>query len=304
MTRLPPPGDHGGDARSVAAALGLAPSSMLDLSLSLNPVAPPIEPLLQRHLAAARAYPDPSTATAALAEVLGVDRRCLLLTNGGAESIALVGSEVGTGWVEAPDFSLYARSLAALDPAGPRFRSNPNNPTGRLAGPSDRADVWDEAFYSLATGRWTRGDAAAGAVVLGSLTKLFACPGLRVGFVLAADVDLMARLARRQPRWSVNGLAAAVLPDLLEAADLAGWAAATADLRRSLVGILCSAGFEPEPSDANFVLLHAPGLRARLAPAGIVVRDCASFGLPEHVRIAVPAEPGLVRLARALEEGG
>jgi len=60
------------------------------------------------------------------------------------------------------------------------------NPTGLLAGQSETAAVWDEAFYALATGSWTRGDVAAGATVVGSLTKLFACPGLRVGYVLAS----------------------------------------------------------------------------------------------------------------------
>ena len=276
---------------------------MLDLSLSLNPVAPAIGPRAAAHLAVLSRYPDATAATSALADALRVDPGCVLLTNGGAEAIDLVAAELGSGWVEGPEFSLYARSLPRLDPTGPRFRSNPNNPTGRLAGPGDAADVWDEAFYPLATGRWTSAAAAQGAVVVGSLTKVFACPGLRLGYVLSTDGDLIDRLAARQPRWAVNGLAAAVLPDLLADADLEGWAAEIADLRRRLVALLRSAGLDPEPSDANFVLVHAPGLRGRLAPAGIVVRDCASFGLPGHVRVAVPAEAGLRRLARALGAG-
>jgi histidinol-phosphate/aromatic aminotransferase/cobyric acid decarboxylase-like protein len=140
----------------------------------------------------------------------------------------------------------------------------------------------------------------SGAVVVGSLTKLFACPGLRLGYVLAADGDLVDRLARRQPRWSVNGLATAALPAMLAGADLPGWAAQTADLRRQLEAVLRADGLDPEPSDVNFLLVRAPGLRRRLAPAGIVVRDCASFGLPEHVRLAVPDDAGLSRLAGAL----
>jgi len=34
--------------------------------------------------------------------------------------------------------------------------------------------------------------------------------------------------------------------------------------------------------------LDAPGLREALAPHGVIVRDCANFGLPGVVRIAVP----------------
>jgi histidinol-phosphate/aromatic aminotransferase/cobyric acid decarboxylase-like protein len=54
-------------------------------------------------------------------------------------------------------------------------------------------------------------------------------------------------------------------------------------------------------SDANYVLCQrAAGLRDRLARQGVLVRDCASFGLPGTVRVAVPDEAGLARLEEAL----
>ena len=275
-----PAGAHGGDGARLAAALGVDPAAVLDLSASLNPLAPDAGEVVGKHLDALRRYPDPTAATTALAAAMGVDPDRLLLTNGGAEAIALVAAEVG-GRVEEPDFSLYPRG------GGPLWRSNPHNPTGRLA--TGHAEVWDEAFYPLATGRWTSGEP----LVVGSLTKLLACPGLRVGYVLGA-----VRL--RPPAWSVNGLACAALPGLLEAVDLPAWAAGVAALRQRLVRALHTAGLEPEPSDANFVLVRAPGLRDRLAPHGILVRDCASFGLPDHVRIAVPDDDGLDRLEEVL----
>lgn len=285
---IPRAGPHGGDGARLAAALGVDPGAILDLSASLNPVAPDAGEVVAKHLDAIGRYPDPADATAALASAMGVDPDRLLLTNGGAEAIGLVAAELG-GQVDEPDFGLYPRG------AGPRWRSNPHNPTGRLAADGDRAGVWDEAFYPLATGRWTRGDDDA--VIVGSLTKLLACPGLRVGYVVAPDVG---RLRLRQPEWSVNGLAVAALPDLLETVDLPGWASDIAALRTDLVGLLEAAGLAPEPSDANFVLARAPGLRDRLAPHGVLVRDCASFGLPDHVRIAVPDKDGLGRLEEAL----
>ncbi|MEY2447928.1 MAG: hypothetical protein QOH79_1404, partial [Acidimicrobiaceae bacterium] len=72
------------------------------------------------------------------------------------------------------------------------------------------------------------------------------------------------------------------------------------ELRTQLVQLLEEHGYTPEPSDSNWVLLEAPGLRDRLAHHGVVIRDCTSFGLPHHVRIAVPDEPGLERLSSAL----
>ena len=293
MTRLPAPGEHGGDAASVAAALGLDPTSVLDLSQSLNPVAPDPVPVLRRHVDAALRYPDPTRATAVLAEAMGIDPCRLLLTNGGAEAIQLVSEEIG-GRVVEPEFSLHPRQ------GGPLWRSNPHNPSGRLAGEDEHAAVWDEAFYAIATGCWTRGDAHA--IVVGSLTKLLGCPGLRIGYVLtpAGEEAVIARCQRRQAMWAVNGLALSALPDLLARVDLRAWSARVRTLRARLVAVLHRHGLDPQPSDANWVLVEGRGLRARLAPHGIVVRDCTSFGLPEMVRIAVPGPPGLARLDEAL----
>lgn len=296
---VPPPGMHGGDGPAVATALGLDPASVLDLSISINPFAPDVRALARAHVDALAHYPDPGPATRALAAAIGVDAECVVLTNGGAEAIALVSAELRAGWVDEPDFALYRRHLPVVRRDAPRWRSNPHNPTGRLAAPDEPAGVWDEAFYPLATGEWTRGDEET--VVVGSLTKLFACPGVRLGYVLAPDWSLADRLRARQPRWSVNGLAAALLPDLLDRADLPGWAMGIAALRTDLVDVLRAHGFRPGPSDAPFVLVdRAAGLRERLAPLGIVVRDCASFGLAECARIAVPDAGGLERLDRAL----
>jgi len=290
VTPLPSPGAHGGDGAAVAAALGLDPAGVLDLSQSLNPVAPDPVPVVRRHLDRLRHYPDAAAARHALARSMGVDPEGLLVTNGGSEAIALVAAELG-GSVAEPEFALHPRA------GGPQWRSNPHNPTGRLAAPSARAAVWDEAFYPLATGRWTRGD--PGSVVVGSLTKLLACPGLRLGYVLA-DAGLVERCRRRQPAWSVNGPAAAALPELLAEADLPRWARAVAALRGALVDVLERRGIPTRASDANWVLVDRPGLRASLAPHGVVVRDCASFGLPGVARVAVPDEAGLGRLDVAL----
>jgi histidinol-phosphate/aromatic aminotransferase/cobyric acid decarboxylase-like protein len=297
---VPAPGPHGGDGIRLAAALGVDPDQVLDLSASLNPCAPDVAALVAAQAGAVRRYPDVELPTAAMASVLGVEPTSLVLTNGGAEAIALVAAACPVGWVDEPDFSLYARHLGALDRGGLRWRSNPHNPTGRVAEPAEAADVWDEAFYPLATGSWTRGDPDA--IVVGSLTKVFACPGLRVGYVRCPGGELAEDLRRRQPRWSVNGLACAVLPELLAMTDLSGWAAAIAALRCDLVRCLATAALHPDPSDAPYVLVReAPGLRSHLARRGVLVRDTGSFGMPGGVRIAVPDRLGLERLARALE---
>ena len=197
-------------------------------------------------------------ATAVLAGAVGVDPGHLLLTNGGAEAIALVAAELG-GRVVEPEFGLHPRRGGAL------WRSNPHSPSGLLAATDEIADVWDEAFFPLATGKWTRGD---GRAVVGSLTKLLACPGLRLGYVLG-EPDLVARCRARQPQWAVSGVAAAALPDLLETVDLPGWSAGVARLRRALTDLLTSFGLGVRPSNANWVLVDT---RRRTRGAGAARR--------------------------------
>ena len=287
---IPPAGAHGGDGEAVARSLGLDPRSMLDLSASLNPFAPPIAPLLVRHADTVRRYPDGELATRAMAAALGVDPDRVLLTNGGSEAIALVARALGGQVASEPEFALHPRAGT-----GPVWRSDPHNPTGVLASADQRADVWDEAFYPLATGRWTAGRPG---VVVGSLTKVFACPGLRLGYVLADDVD---RFRADQPSWPVSTLALAVLEDLLAIAELDVWARRIAAQREELARVLAKHGLEAMPTDAPWLLVTAPGLRERLAPCGVLVRDCASFGLPGLARIAVPDDDGLARLTDALD---
>jgi len=290
----PTPGPHGGDAHRIAQALDVDPSSFLDLSASLNPVAPDVEALVALHLDSLRRYPDADESQRLLAQTIGIEPERLLLTNGGAEAISLLAQEID-GHVHEPEFSLHPRGPNSA----PLWRSNPHNPSGLLAAPGEHAGVWDEAFFPLAAGQWTRGDESALAVV-GSLTKLFACPGLRLGYVIAAP-DLIDRLEARQPHWSVGSLALAVLPQLLTDADLTRWRDEIALLRRELAEMLESHGLTPLPSDANFLLCEAPvALRHDLIGQGIVVRDCRSFGLPGHVRIAVPDRRGIERLGNAL----
>ena len=273
---------------------------VLDLSASLNPFAPDVATEVARRAHLVRHYPDPSAATAALAGVLGVDPDRLVLTNGGAEAIALVAGLEGEGWVERPEFGLYERHLARVAPGAGRWRSNPSNPLGRLARPNSRARVWDEAFYPLATGHWTRGDDDAWR--LGSLTKLWACPGLRIGYVVAPSASLARAVRDRQPRWAVNGLALPVVEALLPATDLAGWTAGVAGLRRRLVRDLRERGLAVQDTEACWVLIERSDLRDLLAPLGVLVRDCTSFGLPHLTRLAVPDDQARDRLFTILDQ--
>jgi histidinol-phosphate/aromatic aminotransferase/cobyric acid decarboxylase-like protein len=298
---IPAPGEHGDDAARVARALGIGLDDVVDLAQTLNPIADDAAAVVKEHIASIGHYPDPRDATNELARVIDVDPARVVLTNGGSEAIALVAREVERGWVDEPEFSLYARHLSVLDGNAGRWRSNPHNPTGRLAHVDDTAAVWDEAFWPITTGTWTRGDADQQSIVVGSLTKLLACPGLRVGYVIAPDAPFAAAIRARQPRWSVNALAASALPDLLASVDLARIAEHVAGLRQDFVDHLRARGFDVESADAPWVLVRRAGLREQLARHAVLVRDCASFGWPDVFRLATPRPDQLDRVLHALD---
>ena len=74
-------------------------------------------------------------------------------------------------------------------------------------------------------------------------------------------------------------------------------------VRELIAGDLATRGVEVVEGRANFVLVRvgdAAALRLALLRRGFAVRDCASFGLPEWIRIAVPVEVAARRLLAAL----
>lgn len=293
---------HGGDALAVAAAMGLHVDDLIELSASMNPVFTPDAGLFSRHVSALARYPDPTFATQALAGAMNIDPRLVLLTNGGSEAIALVARSLGRGEIVEPEFSLYRRHLTEVTNGAGRWRSNPSNPLGNLAAADETSAVWDEAFYPLATGRWSRGDADAWR--LGSMTKLWSCPGLRLGYLVAPSLEAALAVAEDQPRWSVNGLALAVVPELLAQTDLAGWAAAVERLRTEFVDSLRALGFVVRDTEANWVLVEQPYLRDALLTHLVVVRDCTSFGLPDLARVAIPRPADFDRVLSAFAAVG
>ena len=63
--------------------------------------------------------------------------------------------------------------------------------------------------------------------------------------------------------------------------------------RDRLIAGLRERGWTTEPTAAGFFLIHAGdagALRADLLARGCLVRDCTSFGLPEHIRVS-PRHP-------------
>ena len=199
------------------------------------------------------------------------------------------------------------------------FLCNPNNPTGvylgqeevtflaRAAQSAGSLLVLDEAYVNFVDGAWDAmpllaGPAADSVVLLRSMTKDYALTGLRLGYCLASPLTI-SRLARWQPDWSVNGLAqVAGLVALDDASYLPAARKAVNESKVFLTESLDGLGFRVLPSAANFILADVgDGAKWRelLMTDGIFVRDCASFGLPDCIRVGVRALPDCQRLVEA-----
>ena len=204
---------------------------------------------------------------------------------------------------------------------------NPNNPTGHAHPRSDlieiiqrfaeKAWVIDEAFiefverYEDETLLSVLKDLPR-VIVMGSLTKSWRIPGLRLGFLATSHVEWMEMAARMQPPWSVNGIAQLWAKHNF---NKSGWA----EMRQSLAQLpKLRATFtselervhqvRPHRSHANFLLLEllsgsAFELIETLGKQGMLVRLCDSFsGVPRDrfIRIAIRNEDENQKLVNAI----
>lgn len=228
-----------------------------------------------------------------------------------------------------PDWHAWNAALGDLTPNEDAVVfCNPCNPTSVLSsGPAWHAFLSeaarrrirvlvDEAFIEL-TARGTADSVAPllpslpGVSVLRALTKVFALPGLRIGYLLA-DPERLAAMRDRQIPWSVNALAqkaACIVPHAAAFLDRTrAWAAE--EPRRLADGLNRLPGWQAVAPDANFILsdirgtgLTADDLQHILAPEGILIRNASGFrGLsPHHLRLAVRSHTENDRLQETLQ---
>ncbi|MDH4183663.1 MAG: cobyric acid synthase [Nitrospinota bacterium] len=201
------------------------------------------------------------------------------------------------------------------------FIGSPNNPNG-LTAPRDellrlalaRPDtifVVDESFGGFVEDF----ESVIGAsmpenmIAVVSLTKLFAIPGLRLGYAVARP-GLAGAVSQRVPPWSVNALAQAVGVEAVEDKEYARRTKeAVRALREELAaGLENIPGLKVYPARANYLLLRlesasAADLAQRLITREkIAIRVCHNFeGLDgRYFRLAVRSKAENAQLLEAL----
>lgn len=206
------------------------------------------------------------------------------------------------------------------------FLCNPNNPTGNLI-PADVLHpflefcagegifvVIDESFlyFHPCWEELTCIRTAArmrNLLVLHSLTKFYAIPGLRVGCGVGHR-DTIAFLSRYLPPWRVNGIAQAAVAVALDQPKYTARTRSFVVSEREFLaaGLRQISGLTVFPSEANYLLLRLEGgmtgplLADRLGRRGIIVRDCSNFAFLDerYLRVAVKDRGSNERLLQEL----
>lgn len=193
------------------------------------------------------------------------------------------------------------------------FVGSPNNPTGMLY----ERDQWLQmAAWTAETGTVLVADEAfldfvsadkqfsllaelqrfPMVILIRSLTKMFAIPGLRLGYAIGHS-SMVERMKEKQVTWSVNQLA-------LLAGELCIRETAFEEATRRWVAqerrylqeaIRNRLGWQVWEGEANFLLVRSPAcmpsgeLQRLLGQKGVLIRDCSTYpGLSKHhFRIAV-----------------
>ena len=172
--------------------------------------------------------------------------------------------------------------------------------------------VIDRAYEPLRLAGATSLDTAtlARAWQLWSPNKALGLCGVRGAYAIAPTgrEDAVAELDALAPSWPLGAHGVAMLAAWCGPEAQQWVAASRATLRewkqRQLA--LCRGfGWQvQEEGSANFFVAAAPGVGATLRSRGLRLRDCASFGLPGHVRLSVQSPAAQDALREAMEEGG
>jgi len=194
------------------------------------------------------------------------------------------------------DFELQREFLDFLRGTVPDavFICNPNNPTGKTICPKLLQEILtvtrengirlfvDECFLDLSDNGVSLKNSLVDnpqLFILKAFTKNYGMAGVRLGYCITADSDLLLKMSETVQPWNVSGLAqaagVAALNEkkfLLDAGELISQERAWLKLQLEQMGYYVC------PSNANYLLFNAPSdLQVRLREQGILVRSCANY---------------------------
>lgn len=234
----------------------------------------------------------------------------------------LITTGTGAEWIHADrddDYGLTAEAVAAevsrVDP-DIVFLCTPNNPTGTSLG----LDVIEAAYENCsgivivdeAYAEFSRPALPSAMTLLAgrprlvvsrTMSKAFACAGLRLGYAIAAP-ELIDTLRLVRLPYHLSDVTQVLACTALEHADLLlGNVDRLIDSRNAISARLAELGFTVHPSDSNFVLFGGIAKPAelwqKLLDRGILIRD---IGIPHHARVNAGTEAETTAFLAAMND--
>ena len=231
-----------------------------------------------------------------------------------------LGAQVISVSAQPPQFKVDLKEVlkaATAQQARLVFLCNPNNPTGQFIPDAEITAleqslppgcllVLDEAYRAFVPGIALPHPFGDQTILLRSMTKDFALAGLRLGYAIARS-EIITELSRFQPTWSVNSLAqaagCAVRKELPYYQDT--WQRLE-EIKTGLFSTLAAENYDVLAADVHFALIRtneaAGKVREQLLSRSILVRDCASFGLPQYIRVSARLPEQNQKLINAFAE--
>jgi histidinol-phosphate aminotransferase len=232
--------------------------------------------------------------------------------------------------VEIPAPELRFDVDAAIARITPKTRlvyiANPNNPTANYVPCSDLRRLHNalpdsailviDAAYAEYVRRndYEAGIEIAGAsenvVMTRTFSKVYGLAGIRVGWAYCPE-SIAGVLNRVRAPFNVNIVAQkTAVAALADREHIAKSLRHNDEWRARLIEEIRAAGYKVDESAANFILIHFPELPGRasadvdrfLMSRGIIMRSCASYGLPQCLRLTVGSEEANLAAISALRE--
>ncbi len=202
------------------------------------------------------------------------------------------------------------------------FLCNPNNPTavlydhtacGRVlerCAQTDSILVLDECSLDFAEDAQNLSmhakDADKHLFIVKDFTKMFAMPGIRLGYALCTDTELIEKLQGTVQPWSVSAVAQkAGIACTKERGFVQQTVEETARERTWLLQELARIGIAKARGEANLIFFKSrPGLHAFGMMHGIMLRDCSNLeGMPQgYYRVSVRSREENQKLTEVLEQ--
>jgi threonine-phosphate decarboxylase len=327
---------HGGNIVEAAQQCGCTPEEIIDFSSNINSCSPRVEMRINSDMIRPYADPEYRELKTAVAKRYGLKPSQTALFNGASSAIfslfetlrpqscVLYAPLYGEYKAAASRYAAKVRlinrftELEAVPPKGSSVVFvNPSTPDGKWYDLERLLELWkerdcnvivDESFLEFTNRPSVRKflKRYKKLYIVQSLTKFYACAGVRVGALFSHPKNIAAL---NRPAWPISSFDAAYMGEALKDKKHAKRSRKEQAKRHAeLAKLLKNSPLFSKvyPSEANYIMVksrkRAAAVAAKLLEHRILVRDCSNFGFlgTDHLRFAVKDRSSHQWLRKAL----